>query len=325
MDPLSGVLSLLRIRNYHSAALKLGGDWAFDFPSRAGIKFTAVVKGSCWVKVSGEPAPQHLQQGDCFLMTRGLPFTLSSDLSVPAMDSAGFFQTPAPDELTLDYGGDDVQLVGGRFDFTGIPTRFLLSTLPSLVHVQGHSPQASILRWALERFTAELQQQRPGRSLMNEHLAHIMLVEVLRAHLAALERNGLDRDDMGWFFGLANRNLSAALSALHAAPARRWTVEELARLAAMSRSAFALRFKQIVGAAPMEYLTHWRMLLAGDRLRNSSDSVATIAFSLGYESESAFSTAFKRVMSHSPRQYQREQSAAVEADLKADVEADSKV
>jgi AraC-like DNA-binding protein len=95
---------------------------------------------------------------------------------------------------------------------------------------------------------------------------------------------------------------------MHADPSRRWTVEELARLATMSRSAFALRFKQIVGDAPMEYLTHWRMLLAGDRLKNSSDSVSTIAFSLGYESESAFSTAFKRVMSQSPRQYQRAQS-----------------
>ncbi|MGE7955676.1 AraC family transcriptional regulator [Pseudomonas sp. NPDC089530] len=312
MDPLSGVLSLLRIRNYHSATLQLGGDWAFEFPSRPGIKFTAVVKGSCWVWVKGEPAPQYLQQGDCFLMTRGEPFALFSDLSVPAIDSADHFLTLAADEIALSYGGDEVQLVGGRFDFSGVPTQFLLSTLPSLVHVQASSPQASILRWALERFTAELQQQRPGRSLMNEHLAHIMLVEVLRAHLAALDRNGLD-DGIGWFFGLADRNLGAALSAMHAEPAQRWTVEKLARLAAMSRSAFALRFKQIVGAAPMEYLTQWRMLLAGDRLRNSSDSVATIAFSLGYESESAFSTAFKRVMAHSPRQYQRARPAAAEA------------
>ncbi len=304
VDPLSGVLSLLRIRNYHSATLRLGGDWAFNFPRIEGIKFTAVVKGSCWLHVEGEPAPQQLQQGDCFLMTRGEPFTLSSDLSVPVMDSNGHFQVLAQDELTLDYGGDEVQLVGGRFDFTGVPTQFLLSTLPSLVHVPGDSPEASLLRWALERFTSELQQRQAGRSLMNEHLAHIMLVEVLRAHLATLDSNG-----MGWFFGLADRNLSAALSAMHANPAHRWTVEALARLATMSRSAFALRFKQIVGDAPMEYLTHWRMLLAGDRLRNTRDSVSTIAFSLGYESESAFSTAFKRVMSQSPRHYQREQPA----------------
>ena len=304
MDPLSDVLSLLRVRNYHSATLSLGGDWAFTFPEREGIKFTAVVKGSCWLQVEGEQQPQRLQQGDCFLMTRGMPFSLYSDMSQPVMDSDGHFQTLAADELTLHYGGDDIQLVGGRFDFSGVPTQLLLSSLPSLVHVQANDPQASLLRWALERFTSELQQKRPGRSLMNEHLAHLMLVEVLRTHLATLDSTGI-----GWFYGLADRNLSVALSAIHAAPAHRWSVQELAQLATMSRSAFALRFKQVVGAAPMEYLTHWRMLLASDRLKNSDDAVSTIAFSLGYESESAFSTAFKRVMSQSPRHYVREHTA----------------
>lgn len=301
MDPLSGVLSLLRIRNYHSATLVLGGDWAFNFPAREGIKFSAVVIGNCWLHVHGEPHPQPLGQGDCFLMTRSLPFTLYSDVSQPVMDSDGHFQTLAPDELSLVYGGDDTQLVGGRFDFTGIPTQRLLGTLPSVVHVRASEPQAPILRWALDRFSAELQHKRPGRSLMNEHLAHIMLVEVLRAHLAILEGEGI-----GWFSGLADRNLSHALSAMHADPAHRWTVQELAQLSAMSRSAFALRFKQVVGTAPMEYLTQWRMLLACDRLKNTDDSVSSIAFSLGYESESAFSTAFKRVMAHSPRHYLRE-------------------
>ena len=300
MDPLSDVLSLLRIRNYHSATLSLGGDWAFTFPKREGIKFTAVVKGSCWLLVDGEQEPQRLHQGDCFLMTRGMPFSLYSDISQPVMNSDGHFKTLAADELALHYGGDDVQLVGGRFDFSGVPTQLLLSSLPSLVHVQANEPQASILRWALERFTTELQQKRPGRSLMNEHLAHLMLVEVLRTHLATLDSTGI-----GWFYGLADRNLCIALSAIHATPAHRWSVQELAQLASMARSAFALRFKQVVGAAPMEYLTYWRMLLASDRLKNTDDSVSTIAFSLGYESESAFSTAFKRVMSQSPRHYQR--------------------
>lgn len=304
MDPLSDVLALLRIRNYHCATLTLGGDWGFNFPKRDGIKFTAVVKGSCWLQVNGEQQPLQLHQGDCFLMTQGMPFSLYSDMSQPVMDSYGHFQTLAADELVLSYGGNDVQLVGGRFDFTGIPARLLLSTLPSLVHVQGNDPQAPVLRWALERFTAELQQQRPGRSLMNEHLAHIMLVEVLRTHLATLDSSAI-----GWFSGLADRNLNLALSAMHRDPSCRWTVEQLAQLATMSRSAFALRFKQVVGVAPMEYLTHWRMLLASDRLLNTHDSVSTIAFSLGYESESAFSTAFKRVMSQSPRHYVREQSA----------------
>jgi AraC-like DNA-binding protein len=104
--------------------------------------------------------------------------------------------------------------------------------------------------------------------------------------------------------------MSAAITAMHADPAHRWTLQELAGHAAMSRSTFALRFKETVGASPMEYLTRWRMLLAGDQLENSSDPISVIALSLGYESESAFSTAFKRVMGCSPRQYSRGRNPA---------------
>jgi len=180
MDPLSGVLSLLRVRDYHSATLSLGGDWAFNFPQNEGIKFTAVAKGSCWLVVNAQLPAQKLQQGDCFLMTRGMPFSLYSDTSLAPIDASGYFQQVSKDEISLFHGGDDVQLVGGRFKFSGMPTQVLLSTLPALVHVQQTLSQASVLRWALERFTIELQERKPGRSLMTEHLAHIMLVEVMR-------------------------------------------------------------------------------------------------------------------------------------------------
>lgn len=113
------------------------------------------------------------------------------------------------------------------------------------------------------------------------------------------------------FYGLAERNLSVASSAIYAEPAHRWSVQEQAQRATMTRSAFALRFKQVVDAAPMEYLTYWRMLLASDQLKNSDKSVLNMAFSLGYESESAFSIAFKRVMSQSPRHYVREHALKV--------------
>ncbi len=110
---------------------------------------------------------------------------------------------------------------------------------------------------------------------------------------------------VGWFFALADERLSAAMGAMHGDPAQRWTLQELAERAGMSRSSFAMKFKETVGETPMEYLTRWRMLLAADRLESSSDPISVIAFSLGYESESAFSTAFKRVMGCSPRQFSR--------------------
>ena len=113
------------------------------------------------------------------------------------------------------------------------------------------------------------------------------------------------RGGVGWLFALADKQISAAIGAMHEDPAHGWTLQALAERAGMSRSTFALKFKAMVGASPMDYLTRWRMLLAGDRLASSSDPVSVIALSLGYESESAFSTAFKRVMGCSPRQHSR--------------------
>ena len=128
----------------------------------------------------------------------------------------------------------------------------------------------------------------------------MMLVQALRLHLAEGASGGV-----GWLFALADKQMSAAISAMHDDPAHRWTLQALAERAGMSRSTFALKFKETVGASPMDYLTRWRMLLAGDRLTNSSEPISAIALSLGYESESAFSTAFKRVMGCSPRRYGR--------------------
>jgi AraC-like DNA-binding protein len=135
--------------------------------------------------------------------------------------------------------------------------------------------------------------------------ACMILVQALRLHLAEGAGAGI-----GWIFALADKQMSAAITAMHADPAHRWTLQELAERAGMSRSSFAQKFKETVGDPPLEYLTRWRMLRAGDRLVHSGDPVAAIALSLGYESESAFSTGFKRVMGSSPRHYSRGQSAS---------------
>jgi AraC-like DNA-binding protein len=196
-------------------------------------------------------------------------------------------------------GGGDCFIAGGHFAFTGSHAGILLSVLPPIVHLRKESDKES-MRWSLERMRQELREPQPGGFLVAQQLAYLMLVQALRLHLAEGPRGGV-----GWLFALADKQMSAAISSMHDDPAHGWTLEQLARRAGMSRSTFALKFKQTVGASPMEYLTRWRMLLAGDKLTNSTDPISVIALSLGYESESAFSTAFKRVMGCSPRQYSR--------------------
>ncbi|AKT43067.1 AraC family transcriptional regulator [Chondromyces crocatus] len=299
LDPLSDVLSLLRPRGYVSAGLNAGGDWALRFPGHEGIKFNAVTRGACWLFVDGDEAPVRIEEGDGFLLTKGRPFTLATDLSLPPIDARGIY-AEAKDGIATWKGGGDVFLIGSRFVFADRHADLLFGTLPPVVHVRETSDNASVLRWAIHQITAELRRQQPGGQLVAEHLAHIMLVQVLRLHLTSHAQTS-----PGWLSALTDRQLSVAVSAMHAEPASRWTVEELARRAGMSRSTFALKFKQVVGTSPLDYLTRWRMLVAGDRLRNSDETIAVIATSLGYDSESAFSTAFKRVMACSPRQYQR--------------------
>jgi AraC-like DNA-binding protein len=304
MDPLSDVLSLLKPRSYMFRGFDLGGTWSIQFPRHDGIKCYAVVSGQCWLSVDGVPDPVRLKAGDCFLLPGGRPFRLASDLKLAPVDFRAFFSTARDGGIASCNGGGDCFGVGGHFTFAGDHAGILLGVLPPIVHIRNESDKAA-LRWYMERMMLELREPQPGGFLVATHLAHMMLVQALRLYLA----EGLE-GGVGWLFALADKQMGAAINAMHSDPAHRWTLEEMAQRAGMSRSTFALKFKETVGETPMEYLTRWRMLLAGDRLANSGDPVSVIARSLGYESESAFSTAFKRVMGCSPRQYSRDRKPA---------------
>lgn len=301
MDPLSDVLALLRPRSALSAGLDAGGAWAIRFPAHDGIKFNAVMRGACWVAVEGEPEPIRMAAGDCFLLTRGRPFHLATDLALPAIESAAIYDHAA-DAVATCNGGGDFFLVGGRFFFAGDAAGLLLDALPAIVPVRDASNQAAILRWALDQLAAELRQGAPGGALMADHLAQIMLLQVLRLWLASGRQTG-------WLGALADPRLARALTALHAEPARRWTLADLAACAGMSRTTFADTFRAVVGRPPLAYLAGWRMQCAADRLRRSGDPVAAIAYSVGYESETAFRTAFRRHMACTPMQYRRTKAA----------------
>jgi AraC-like DNA-binding protein len=303
MDPLSDVLSLLKPRSYVAGGIDVGGSLCARFGPHDGIKCYAVVAGRGWLSVDSVPDPVALAAGDCFLLPSGRPFLLATDLAAAPVDAIALMTASRRTGGVVSInGGGDCFIVGGHFAFGGSHARILLGALPPVVHLTKESDKAA-MRWALERMREELQEPRPGSVLVAEHLAHMMLVQALRLHLAEGPRGGV-----GWLFALADRQMGAAIGAMHDNPARRWTLAALAERVGMSRSTFAQKFKQTVGDSPMEYLTRWRMFIAGDRLTNSNEPVSTIALSLGYESESAFSTAFKRVVGCSPRQYGRGQN-----------------
>jgi AraC-like DNA-binding protein len=299
MDPLSDVLSLLKPQSYISGGFDVGAPMAIQFGRHEGIKCYAVVSGEGLLAVEGVAEPARLGAGDCFLLPSGRPFSLATGPGLTPIDAHTLLTDKRNGAVRTMNGGGGCFIVGGFFTLAPHHARMLLGMLPPIVHIRDEAAKAA-LRWSVERMMLELREPTPGSNMMAQHLTQMMLVQALRVHLAEGPDAGV-----GWLFALADRQMAAAIGAIHDDPARRWTVEALAEHAGMSRSTFALRFREKVGAAPMDYLTRWRMLLAGDRLENSGDPVSTVARTLGYESESAFSTAFKRVMGCSPRQYGR--------------------
>lgn len=297
MDPLSELLSLLKPQSYASGGLALSQNMAISWPDHQGIKCYSVVSGQCWLSVEGVADKRLLMAGDCYLLPPGPSFILATSLSVEPVDFA-IIVAEQRRVNTADGGGPGgCFVVGGHFVLSGHHANMLLGALPPIVHIQKDADKAAVRR-SIEQMAEEVLNPQPGSALIVQQMAYAMLIQALRLHLG-----DASRDKVGWFFALADRQLSAAISSMHSDPGRQWTLQILAEKIGMSRSSFAKHFKEKVGSAPMEYLTRWRMLLACERLKNTDDSVMRIANALGYESESAFGKAFKRVIGYSPRQH----------------------
>lgn len=299
IDPLSDVLSLLKPHTYVAGGFDLRDRWSIEFDPHAGIKCYALLSGGCWLVLEGLAEAVRLDAGDCILLPNGRRFCLTNDLALPP--------TPFEKLQPMDWcggmatlnGGGETLILGGHFAFAGPHADVLLGAMPPVAHLREDKDKMN-LRWALERMRQELVESQPGGVLVAQHLAHMMLVQALRLYLS-----GLAGRHVGWLFALADPQLAKAIGAIHAEPGTRWTLPALANKAGMSRSSFARSFSKTVGTSPIEYLARWRMLLAGTRLTDGKEPVSAIARSLGYDSESAFSTAFKRVMRCSPRAYAR--------------------
>lgn len=301
MDPLSEVLSLLKPSSYAAGGFGAEGDLAIQWPRHDGIKCYALLTGECWLVVDGVGEPVRLRAGDCFLLPRGFPFRLTTDLALTPVDFQILRAQGRVAGISKDACGAARFIAGGHFALAGSQAKLVLDALPPIVHIRAEADRAQ-MRWALERMHEELSTPRPGGSLIAQQLAYMMLVQALRLYLAEGAASS-PRAGAGWLAALADPSLYGAIAAMHDDPGHPWTLEKLARRAGMSRTVFALRFKEVVGETATEYLTRWRMLLAAERLCAGDEPVATIAAALGYESESSFGKAFRRVIGHSPRRF----------------------
>jgi AraC-type DNA-binding domain-containing proteins len=298
MDPLSEVLSLLRPRSYTVGGFDHGGAFCIRFPLYQGVKCYILVSGELWLRVDGETSTLRLCEGDCVVLAKGRSFCISSNLEEPEAEASLFQEHEFKNgEIRILNGGGSCFILAGHFYLDGPGIDILTGLLPSVIHLHSEADKAS-LRWYLECLMQELRFPQPGGGLITQQLAYSILVQSLRLYL-----KGNGGHKAGWLFALGDQPLGQVLQALHENPAQSWTLSEMANMAGMSRSNFAQKFKAKVGMPAMEYLTQWRMLRAADLLSTTKLPVGEIGYSVGYESESAFSAAFKRRMGYSPLQY----------------------
>jgi AraC-like DNA-binding protein len=295
-DPMSEILDLLNARCVMSGGLIAGGRWALRFRRPDAVKVMAVAEGTCLMSFEGLP-PIRLETGDVIVVDGKHSFVLASDPDLEPQDATTAFADRVNGIAQI---GDHRELVilGGHVTLDPARQALLLDVLPPMIHIRHTSNEAAVLQWLVKQLVREMNEDHPGTLLATTQLAQLMFVQALRAHL---ETSGTMTG--GWLKGLADERIALALRLMHAEPARAWTLGDIAKAAGMSRTTFALRFKTLVGVAPLSYLLGWRMHLAERDLRESDRPVSAIAFALGYTSESAFSNAFKRTMGRAPKRY----------------------
>jgi len=295
-DPLSQIISLLQPQAVFSKRISGAGRWGVRYSDFGQPSFCAVLEGRCRLAVDAQ-RPVTLEAGDFVLLPATPVFTLSGFEPVtPVRIDPKVTRSPAREVRHGTRGGrPDARLLGGYFVFDSPDAALLVSLLPALVHVHG-APRLSVL---VRLVGDESLAQRAGRELVLIRLVEVLLIEALRSSTSG------DDAPAGLLRGLADPQLASAIRQMHSQLARSWTVAQLAKTAALSRSAFFERFTRVVGMAPMEYLLTWRMAVARDLLRRRGVAIIEVAERVGYSSASTFSTAFSRHVGQPPSHYAR--------------------
>lgn len=318
MDPITDLFVTTQVASVVHARLEATAPWGLkadaaerkervkdsDRPAISPLHlahFGMVTRGHCWLTVEGIPEVMPLAGGDCFLLAPGSSYALRDHPKTLARS----FCEIAPRDRTqvIEYGGGGARttLVSGWFQFDPASVSTLKRLLPALILIRSDQPRTSTLHTTLNMLASEIAEREPGSDLVVNRLADVLFIECIRVHFGS-PSGGCKR---GALHAIFDPQIGIALNAIHQRPDAPWTVESLATTCGMSRSGFALRFKELVGETPLEYLTKWRMQKATSFLRNGDKKLFEVAKAVGYDSDAAFSKAFKRNFGVAPREYER--------------------
>lgn len=296
MDPLSDMIALLRPSAAVSKPISGKARWAVHYDAHEAPGFTIILSGEAWLTFDGKE-PLRLIEGDFLLLPTTPAFSLASEPHLTG--------TPvAPRNEAVRHGDPegppDFMALGGSFAFERVNAALLLSLLPERIHIPASEGRSTRFGRLIDLLAEECATDYPGKELIIQRMLETLLVEALRWRSlgnAAVPASLLS--------GMQDTAIARALQAIHADVRAKWTVAELASIAGMSRSAFSARFGEVLGCAPIEYLVRWRMAIAKDTLVRGSKTLDRIAEEIGYQSASAFSTAFRKRFGYPPGKFVR--------------------
>jgi AraC-like DNA-binding protein len=322
MDALSQTLRVVQLVGAIFINARFTAPWCYYSPCAASaakllepgaervVIFHLITEGECYVELEREP-PLRLIAGDVVVFPEGHEHLMASKPGLPPAKGAPLADVLSrrPRQLAYGGGGATTRLVCGYLACDARLARMLLAGLPPVVKVNVRGSNAGAWLEASVRYAlTEARSPRPGGEGVLAKLAEVLFIEVLRLYM-----NERGEGRTGWLAGVRDRIVGAALHALHKSPSRAWTLEELARAAGTSRSVLAERFQHLVGSSPIQYLTQWRMLLASNLLCRSNASLASIAHEVGYQTDTAFSRAFRREFGTPPAAWRRSRASRAQA------------
>ena len=290
VDLLSQMLDLVRLQGELVFSADLNHPWALRFEPGSAY-FFAVLEGSLIVQVEDEPAVEAIA-GDLVMLPRGVGHILGDGSDATAANAGELMEEQfTAERLGLRHGGNGerTKVIAGAFHFESAAVPWVVSALPGVIHIQKSGGQTGGWLEGLAYFMMmEAQTVHPGSSVMISRLIDVLIIRVIRTWAQTKNAN-----DTGWLGALADPRISRALKAIHDEPFRKWSVADLASAVGMSRSGFAERFSALVKEAPLSYQNRWRLTLAHSLLRQANARVSDVARQVGYESDAAFSRAFK--------------------------------
>lgn len=301
MDPITDIFTAMRVESIVYGRIELTSPWGLRFDRGDYACLGTVARGNAWLRVGGQAQPIALAGGDCFcLFAQSQEYTLGDHPKTPAANMQDVARTKCGGVIRYGGGGTSTTILGGKFTFDRTNSKPLMDLLPPFIHVQNERVQALALQQSLQLFAAEAAQSCLGSYLVLKRLADILLLQLIREYVSSSTCR-----ETGWLRALSDPRIGGVLRSMHENIQQPWTVGELASVAGMSRSAFALRFKEIVGETPLDYLTRWRVYRAAVLLREGDRKLTEIANAVGYDSDGSFNKTFKRIVGVTPGEYRR--------------------